>query len=293
MSLAIKSSSSSSSAADGSSRDAEGGSIASSGLRPEDAHAAAPATGAPHAGKERDLNRRLVSLLTPASFEAEQYRTLRHRLESRPDDRRLQIVGVTSAVPGDGKTTTAINLAGALAQSRESRILLVDADLRRPGVAAQLGLSDSRGCGLADAVLDPKCSLEGVVLRRLPLNFGILTAGRQTPAPYEALHSSRLGALFDEARGLYDFVVVDTPPLIPVPDARLIARWVDGLIMVVAADRTPRKLVEEALNLIEPAKMVGLVFNGERRSWSGYYGHYSAYAGAAGGTGRQSVRGSH
>ena len=240
----------------------------------------APSTPSPRGEKGRELNPRLVSLVAPASFEAEQYRTLRLRLEARPEDKRLRVVAVTSAVPGEGKTTTAINLAGALAQSRESRVLLVDADLRRPGVGAQLGLPDARGAGLADAILDPQRSLESVILRRLPLNIGILTAGRLPPAPYEALQSSRLGELFEEARRLFDYIVVDTPPLIPVPDCRLIARCVDGILMVVAADRTPRKLIEDGLNLIEPAKMLGLVFNGERRRWSGYYGYYRAYAGS-------------
>jgi len=224
------------------------------------------------------LNPRLVSLVAPASFEAEQYRALRLRLEVQSEGKPLQVIGVTSAAPGEGKTTTAINLAGALAQSRESRVLLVDADLRRPGVAMQLGLADPRGAGLADAILDPGRSLESVILRRLPLNMGILTAGKSPPAPYEALQSSRFDTLFEEARRLFDYIVVDTPPLILVPDCRLIARCVDGLLMVVAAHKTPRKVVEEGLNLLDPTKLLGLVFNGERRSRSsGYYGYYHAY----------------
>jgi capsular exopolysaccharide synthesis family protein len=233
---------------------------------------------APRSAEGGMLNRRLVSLTAPASFEAEHYRALRLRLESRPDDKRLQVVAITSAAPGEGKTTTAINLAGALAQSRDNRVLLVDADLRRPGIADQLGLPDARGTGLADAILDPKRTLESVLLRRLPLNLAILTAGTPPPAPYEALKSPRLGALFEEARRLFDYIVVDTPPLIPVPDCRLIAGRVDGLLMVVAAHRTPRKLVEEGLNLIDPDKMLGLVFNGERRRSSIHYRYYRAYA---------------
>ena len=229
------------------------------------------------AGGLRGLDRHLVSLVAPASFEAEHYRMLRARLESRQEGKALQVIAVTSATIGDGKTTTAINLAGALAQAREARVLLVDADLRRPSVALQLGLDDPRGAGLADAILDPERSLESVILRRLPLNLGVLTAGRLPPAPYEALKSPRLGALFEQARRLFDYIVVDTPPLVPVPDCRLLARWVDGLLMVVAAHRTPRKLVEEGLNLVDPAKTIGVVFNGERRSRSGYYGYYHAY----------------
>ncbi len=223
------------------------------------------------------LDRHLVSLVSPASFEAEQYRTLRSRLEARLEAAGLRVVGVTSAGVGDGKTTTAINLAGALAQSKEHQVLLVDADVRRPSVSAQLGMGDARGPGLVDAILDVGRSLESVVRRRPPLNLAILTAGRLPAAPYEALKSPRLGALLEEARGRYDFVIVDTPPLIPVPDCRLIAQWIDGLLMVVAAHRTPRKLVEEGLNLVDPAKILGLVYNGDDRPLSGYSAYYYAY----------------
>ena len=228
---------------------------------------------APGTGVER-LDPHLVSLVAPASFEAEHYRTLRARLE-RPDGTSTQILAVTSAAVADGKTTTAINLAGALAQARDARVLLIDADLRRPSVGPLLGLDDPRGAGLSDVILDPGRSLSSVVRQRPALNLTVLTAGRLPAAPYEVLKAPRLGALFEETRRLFDHIVVDTPPVIPVPDCRLIARWVDGLLMVVAAHRTPRRLVEEGLGLFEPARVLGLVFNGDRRASSGYYGYYA------------------
>ena len=95
-----------------------------------------------------------------------------------------------------------------------------------------------------------------------------------------AAADAKTGSLMREAIDI-DYIVVDTPPLVPVPDCRLLARWVDGLLMVVAAHRTPRKLVEEGLNLVDPAKTIGVVFNGERRSRSGYYGYYHAYYSSA------------
>ncbi|PYM04298.1 MAG: hypothetical protein DMD82_14850, partial [Candidatus Rokuibacteriota bacterium] len=88
------------------------------------------------------------------------------------------------------------------------------------------------------------------------------------------LKSPRLGELLAEARRQYDYVVVDTPPLVPVPDSRVIANWVDGLLMVVAAHRTPRRLVEEALDIIDAAKTLGVVFNGDDRPLSGYSSSY-------------------
>jgi len=245
---------------------------------------------ATHAEEVGALDRHLVSLLAPASFEAEHYRALRARIELRREEQPLQVIAVTSPGIGEGKTTTTINLAGALAQSRDARVLLVDADLRRPSVGAQLGLDVSRTAGLADAIADPDRSLESVILRRLPLNLGILTAGTLPFAPYEALKSSRLGTLFEEARRLFDYIIVDTPPLIPVPDCRLISRWVDGLILVVAAHRTPRRILEEGLNLIDADKVLGLVFNGERRPPAGYDAYDRAY-GYAGQRHRRGPRG--
>ena len=242
-----------------------------------DLHGTGRARPASRAEENRNLDPHLVSLIAPASFEAEYYRVLRSRIEARRQEGPLQIIAVTSPGVGEGKTTTTINLAGALAQSREARVLLVDADLRRPSVGVQLGLDVSRTAGLADAIGDKERSLESVILRRLPLNLGILTAGTPPAAPYEALTSPRLGTLFEEARRSFDFIVVDTPPLIPVPDCRLLTRWVDGILMVVAAHRTPRKVVEEGLNLLDGDKVLGLVFNGERRPPSGYYGYSQAY----------------
>ena len=96
-------------------------------------------------------------------------------------------------------------------------------------------------------------------------------------APYEVLRSPRLGSLLDEARRRYDFIVLDTPPIVVAQDCRVITKWVDGFLLVVAADRTPARLLEEALNRIEPDKIIGFVFNHEPRSLSHYYaGQYAA-----------------
>lgn len=219
----------------------------------------------------------LVSLLTPASFEAEQYRALGYLVEQMRKNADLHVLAVTSAVPGDGKTTTAINLAGALAQAPEARVLLVDTDLRRPSVADFLGLDTTGSRGLVDAILAPGLALKDAGRRRFPFNLSVLPAGRRTVAPFELLKSPRLGELLQEARQRYDYIVLDTPPLIPFPDCRLIEKWVDGFLVVVAANKTPRKQVQEALSAIDSAKIVGFVFNGDARSLSRYYsGYYDA-----------------
>jgi capsular exopolysaccharide synthesis family protein len=220
------------------------------------------------------VDEHLVSLLTPAAFEAEQYRSLRHTVEQMHKSVGLRVIAVTSAVVGDGKTTTAINLAGALAQAPEARVLLVDADLRRPALGHLLGLGGASGPGLVNAIVDPALELTQITQARPPFNLSVICAGQSPASPYELLQSVRLGALLDEARGRFDYVIVDCPPLVSVQDCRVIARWVDGFLLVVRAHRTPRRLVEEAFNVVDPAKMIGLVFIGDDHLASGYYATY-------------------
>jgi protein-tyrosine kinase len=213
-----------------------------------------------------EIEEHLVSLLDPTSFEAEQYRTLRHLTEQLHKSTALSVIAISSPGAADGKTTTAINLAGALAQAPDARVLLIDGDLRGGTLAARLGL-DNRP-GLVDAILDANLPLEVVARPRPPLNLSVLPAGRLPSAPYEVLKSPRVGELFAEARRRYDYIVLDTPPLVSFPDCRVIGRWVDGFLIVVTAHRTGRKLLEEALHITEPAKIVGLVFNEDDRHLS-------------------------
>jgi non-specific protein-tyrosine kinase len=195
---------------------------------------------------------------------------VRHLLEQLHRTAQLTIVAVSSAMVGDGKTTTSINLAGALAQASDTRVLLVDADLRNSSIPRQLALGPAGRRGLIDAILDPSLGLDDVVSPRPAFNLDVLPAGTLRPAPYEVLKSLRLGDLLEEARRRYDYVVVDTAPLLAVPDSRLIGKWVDGFLVVVAANRTPRKLVAETLDLMEPAKLIALLFNGDDQAPSGY-----------------------
>lgn len=206
----------------------------------------------------------LVSLLRPSSFEAEQYRTLSHMVERLRETESVTVVGIASPSGGDGKTVTAINLAGALAQDRRSRVLLLEADLRQPMVAKYLGLPD-QGRGLVEVIAHPELSLMHAVTTLPGVNFDVLTAGHPSAAPYEVLRSSRVEELFQEARRAYDHVVVDTPPLVAVPEGRVIERLVDRFLVVVCAHRTLRNLLVEGLRLTDAAKVLGLVFNGDDR----------------------------
>jgi capsular exopolysaccharide synthesis family protein len=224
-----------------------------------------------------EVDEHLVSLVTPAAFEAEQYRALRHIIEQLHRDAHLQVIAVSSPATGDGKTITAVNLAGALAQSPEARVLLVEADLRRPTLGPLLNLADSDAPDLVSAIVDPKLTLEQIARPRPPFNLSVICATQALQSPYEILKSPRLGELMEGARRQYDYIVVDTPPLVPIQDCRVIGRWVDGFLVVVAAHRTPRRLVEEALTTLDQTKVLGFVFNQDDRSVSKqYFRHYGS-----------------
>jgi len=219
------------------------------------------------------LDRRLVSLTVPASFEAEQYQALRLKLESLQRSRDVRLIAVTSPGVKEGKTVTAINLAGALAQGSHARVLLIEADLRRPAVSRYLSLGENRRRGLGDFVLDPSLGLGDVVLET-GLRFKVVLAGSAGAPVHEMFRSRRLEALLRQARDEYDYVVLDTPPLGPVSDCALLARLIDGVLLVVAAHRTSRKVLEEALNLLDGGQVLGMVFNGDDRPYSKYRRHY-------------------
>jgi capsular exopolysaccharide synthesis family protein len=218
----------------------------------------------------------LVSVLCPDSFESAQYRALGHRLEREAAGRERRVLAVGSPVSGDGKTMTAINLAATLAQPRTSRVLLIDADLRHPSVLARLGIERPTE-GLGELIWDPDSRLEDAVRRYRDTRLDVLGAGTCRSDPYGLLRSPRLARIFEQARQSYDRVVVDTPPMLPVPDWRLIEELVDGFLLVVTARRTERRMLAEALDALRPEKVVGLVFNRDDGPLNRYYRQYGDY----------------
>lgn len=219
----------------------------------------------------------LVSLVAPGSVEADQYRGLRHTIEKIHRTTGLQMLAVTSPGPGDGKSVTTLNLAGSLAQSADARILVIDADLHRPSVGSYLGIEGPHAPGLVDAIRDDRCRLDQIARRLDRVNLSVVLSGVCESGAYELLNSARLENLLKDARTRYDYVIIDTPPLLPLPDCRLIGQWVDGFIILVAANRTPRRALGEALNLLDPGKVLGLVFNGDDRPFSRYSSYYGYY----------------
>jgi len=219
----------------------------------------------------------LIGLTAPHSDAFESYLVLRLALERARAASDLRVMAVTSATVGDGKTTTAINVAAALAQNRRSRVLLIDADLRMPSVARQLGAPDGTA-GLAELLTSPTMLLADRVDYKAAFNLSVLTAGRLHGVnPYDLFRAPRFAALMAEARAAYDHIVIDTPPVIHVADCGVIAEEMDAFLVVVAAHRTPRRLLAEALSTLGPDKVFGVVFNRADRPFRGAHYGYPGY----------------
>ena len=206
----------------------------------------------------------LVSVLEPTSVAAEQYRSIRLALENHRREHGTRVVAVASPARSDGKTTTAINLAGALAQARDARVVVVEADLRHPSMGRALGLSGSYG--LSSYLLDHSVAVDQAIEWPRGLGFAVVVAGSPSSMPYELLASARLSELLAKLRETFDFVLVDTPPALPFPDVRILRELVDGFLLVVRAKRTPREQVRECLTALGPSRVLGMIFNDDDRT---------------------------
>ncbi|HEU4370459.1 MAG TPA: CpsD/CapB family tyrosine-protein kinase [Methylomirabilota bacterium] len=215
-------------------------------------------------GEAGEIDDHLVSLLEPTSFAAEQYRTVRLAIETLHRERGTRVVAVSSPGRGEGRTMTALNLAGALAQAPDARVVLVEADLRHPSAARYLGLADGRG--LSGYLLDATTTLDAVLQRPAAIAFTVLPAGAASSMPYELLKSPRLAALITELRARFDYVLVDTPSVLPFPDVGILRDLVDGFVVVVRANRTPREQLQDTMSVLGRQRALGLVFNDDEHT---------------------------
>jgi capsular exopolysaccharide synthesis family protein len=218
-----------------------------------------------------------VTLTAPNSFAAERYQGLRLKLElMRKENDGRRVFAITSAGAGDGKTLTSVNLAGVLARESKARTLLIDADLRRSSAGQRFGIAAGTP-GLANLIAGESGSIQSLAQRPEPAPFDLLPAGSSSLPVQELFRSERVKEILDDARKHYDYVLLDTPPLVPVFDAAVLASAVDGVIVVVSADRTPRKMLAAALDLLDPKTVVGIVFNNDNSPMFGYSSAYRPY----------------
>jgi capsular exopolysaccharide synthesis family protein len=212
---------------------------------------------------EKALDPFLVCIHDPEGFRAEQIRGVRNKLTVMNPDGAARTLVITSSVKGEGKTVTAINLAVSFAELELSKVLLIDADLRHPCVERFLGLTPSRGLtelllgriGLSEAVRPS--GVEGV---------WVMGAGARPTNPSELLSSRRVDNLFAQLKEDYRYVLLDTPPVIPITDASVLSAKTDGTLLVVRMEHSPRVLVQQAVKTIQElgGNLLGTFLTGVR-----------------------------
>jgi len=211
-------------------------------------------------GSFQEVDSRVVTLTLPASAAAEQYRVLYHRLERMRALKPLKLVALTSAVAGEGKTITAVNLAmAAAAASPDRKVLLIDCDLRRPKVHTYLGLRASPGLG---EVLREEVEIGQAVRRFSSTRLAVLPAGAPVEEAADLLASSRMRRLLQLAGEHFDEIYLDAPPALAFADAHILSAQCQGVLMVVKAGATSSKRVAQALAMLGDAPVLGCVLNG-------------------------------
>ncbi len=221
------------------------------------------------------LHQRLILLTEPTAPECEQYRTLRTQLFHAAEKRQTQVVVVTSALAGEGKTSTALNLALAIAQSKESRALVIDGDLRRPNIASYLGIRAKTG--LSEVLKGEIETLDSIFCLDEPELY-VLPISRETPNPTELLSSERFAETIRELRDYFDFILIDSPPVLPFADARLLSNHSDAVILVIRAESAPYETVEKAVEVLPSGRILGVVLNdAEHIRETDYYDYYYSY----------------
>lgn len=220
---------------------------------------------------------KLVTASYPRSSHAEVYRLLRTNIQVADVDKPVKMLLVTSPNPGEGKSVTAANLAVAMAQAG-LRTVLIDADLRRPSEHRLFHMTNDRGLTTGLVQLDP--SLDGYVRETEIENLYLITSGNLPPNPVELLASKRMQRLLESLQDYSDVIILDTPPCLPLADAVVLARRVDGVLLVLDAGNTRREAAIKAKEAIERAggRILGVVLNRVSTHGDGYYYHYYYYS---------------
>jgi protein-tyrosine kinase len=225
----------------------------------------------------------IVTLTEPDSPAAEEYRKLKAMvIKLTQEDARRTAIMVTSANSGEGKSLTSINLAISLAQEVNHNALLIDADLRRPSIAAYLGITAETG--LAECLRDGVDVSSAIIGTHVP-KLDILPAGKSVSNPVELLSSPKMKSLLLELKRLYPerYLIIDTPPTLPFAESQIISMLVDGLLFVVKEGETTVHDLQDALDILKGTKLLGISYNnvdvnaqGMNNRYRQYYRYYSS-----------------
>ncbi len=217
---------------------------------------------------------RLACISDPTSLAAEKFRTLAVRLrqlrQSSQQSSQLKRVLITSAVPEEGKSLCAANLATSLARNREQRTLLIEGDLRRPTIRQSLGLSPVSGLTdwlRGDVVLDE------ILCRIDPPGCWFLPAGRPVENAMELMEAGKMSELFDRISPMFDWIVIDSTPVVPLADAVVWARHSDGVLLVAREGKTEKQPLTKAVEILSRNNLLGILLNGSTNTNYNHYYH--------------------
>jgi capsular exopolysaccharide synthesis family protein len=215
---------------------------------------------------------RLVFMTEPDSLAAEKFRFLGVRLRQLQQSRPLKKVLVTSTIPEEGKSTVSANLAGVLARRKQS-VLLIEGDLRRPTLAQQFGLG--RLAGLGEWLQSGRQTVTNVYRLEGP-DFWFMPAGNPPENPLELLQSGRLSYLMGQLSNLFDWIIVDSPPLLPLADTTVWSRVTDGTLLVAREGKSEKKQLQRGLEALKKSDLLGVVLNGcAHPDHKSYYQRYA------------------
>jgi len=211
---------------------------------------------------------RLVTLREPYSLSAEQYRILCTRILQLVQDRSSYTLAISSAIKAEGKSFTSVNLAIAMAKDFDEKVLLIEGDLKNPNLHEYINRSP--GFGLSD-VLEGRINFDTASIHLFDGRLSVLLAGKAMGNPSRLLSSSKMQELLHALRGQFKYIIIDTPPIIPMVDMNIYSALVDGILLVIRAGKTPRSIIKKALSGIPSEKVIGAVLNDVDVNYSRYY----------------------
>jgi len=215
---------------------------------------------------------RLICLTARESFGAEKFRFLGVRLRQLQQTRPLKKLLITSTIPEEGKSTVAANLAAILARRQQPKVLLLEGDLRRPSLSAQFGLGKLPG--LSEWLQGEARPIQHIYRLEGP-NLWLLPAGKPPENPLELMQSGRLSELLNQLSGWFDWIVIDSPPILPLADTSVWARLADGILLVTREGTTKKRMLQRGLQALEHAKLLGAVVNSSANTdHTNYYQRY-------------------
>jgi capsular exopolysaccharide synthesis family protein len=215
---------------------------------------------------------KLICLTAQESFGAEKFRFLGVRLRQLQQSRPLKKVLITSTIPEEGKSTVAANLATILARRQQPKVLLLEGDLRRPSLGQQFGLGSIPG--LSEWLQGEPRPIKHIY-RLEGSNVWFLPAGRPPMNPLELMQSGRLSELLNQLSAWFDWIVIDSPPILPLGDTSVWARLADGILLVTREGITKRRMLQRGLQALEQSKLLGAVLNSSANTdHSNYYQRY-------------------